>query len=391
MRCFACGSPDLDTFHRQDNIPTNSCLLVETETAALDFPTGDMQLELCRRCGFIFNSKFDAEKAVYSDQYEETQGFSPRFVEFAGALAKRWVTDHDLKGKTVVEIGSGKGEFLQLMAQAGIGRGIGIDPGVDIGRLDGPGLEKCEWITDVFSDDLVARMGPHLFCDAIVSRHTLEHIQPVGDFLDSIRRFIDDRTDTVLLFELPDTIRVLEEVAFWDIYYEHCSYFSAGSLARLFRSHGFEVLNLETGYDGQYLILEARPFQAVPTDVSATDDMRALSYGVEKFRTGYSESISSWAERLDQVAQTGGDAMIWGASSKGVSFLSVVGTHVSAAIDINPHKHGKFMAGTGHRIISPIEASGLNPGLVIAMNPVYLNEIRSEMNALGMDGELVAL
>ena len=36
-------------------------------------------------------------------------------------------------------------------------------------------------------------------------------------------------------FELPDSRRVFDEVAFWDIYYEHCSYFTPGSLARLFR------------------------------------------------------------------------------------------------------------------------------------------------------------
>ena len=62
-----------------------------------------------------------------------------------------------------------------------------------------------------------------------------------------------------MLFELPDVRRVLDEVAFWDVYYEHCSYFSAGSLARLFRATGFEVLDLALDYDDQYLLLEARP------------------------------------------------------------------------------------------------------------------------------------
>ena len=44
----------------------------------------------------------------------------------------------------------------------------------------------------------------------------------------------------MVFFELPDTERVLTEAAFWDIYYEHCSYFTPGSLARLFRRTGFE-------------------------------------------------------------------------------------------------------------------------------------------------------
>ncbi len=90
-------------------------------------------------------------------------------------------------------------------------------------------------------------------------RHTLEHIRPVAEFLATIRRAVGDRRDVVILFEVPDVIRVLEEAAFWDVYYEHCSYFSAGSLARLFRSQGFEVLDARLEYDDQYVIVEARP------------------------------------------------------------------------------------------------------------------------------------
>jgi hypothetical protein len=37
---------------------------------------------------------------------------------------------------------------------------------------------------------------------------------------------IGERDDTAVFFETPDAKRVLAEGAFWDIYYEHCSYFS---------------------------------------------------------------------------------------------------------------------------------------------------------------------
>ena len=55
-----------------------------------------------------------------------------------------------------------------------------------------------------------------------------------------MRKSIGER-NTVVVFEIPDNTRVLQEQAFEDIYYEHCSYFSPGTLARLFRDSGFEV------------------------------------------------------------------------------------------------------------------------------------------------------
>lgn len=390
--CPACGAAESIPFHVQEGIPTNSCLLVDSREAALGFPRGDLELVFCTACGFIYNARFVPENAEYSGRYEETQGFSGQFVDFAGALAERWVDDYQLKGKTVLEIGCGKGEFLSMMVDAGIARGIGIDPGVDVSRIESAALERCLWITDFFDDDLVRNLGSELGADAIVCRHTLEHIQKVGDFLDSIRRFIGERLETVVLFELPDTQRVLDEVAFWDVYYEHCSYFSRGSLGRLFEKHGFDILDIRLAYDDQYLLLEARPASSKPNAVGgAVDDIGDLRTGVQHFRQGYSEIVERWRSRLDSIVSSGEKAVIWGAGSKGVSFLSVVEDRVVAAVDINPYKHGKFMAGTGHRIIAPSELTEIDPRLVIAMNPVYLGEIQTELDELGVAGELVAL
>ncbi len=386
-QCPACAANALEIFHRQAAVPANSCLLLATQDEATQFPTGTIDLAFCSACGFITNTTFDAALAEYSDRYEETQAFSPRFVTFARALAQQWVDRHDLTGKTVLEIGCGKGEFLVLMAEAGIGRGIGIDPGVHPERIATTAADRLEWIADFYSEQYA-----HIEADAIVCRHTLEHIAPVSDFLGMIRRAIGNRLDTRVLFELPDAQRVLDEVAFWDIYYEHCSYFSAGSLVRLFEQEGFEVTDLTLAYDDQYLILDARPISAdaKPRRWPA-NDRPTLRAGVDHYRVAYRDTIESWRARLDEMGEQGRTAVIWGAGSKGVSFLSVVGKNVRAAVDINPHKHGMFMAGTGHEIIAPERLRSLEPDLVIAMNPVYLDEIQGALDDLSISARLEAL
>jgi SAM-dependent methyltransferase len=285
--CLACGGSGLEPFHHQANVPVNSCLLLASEEEATAFPTGEIRLVLCPHCGFIANTEFDPALAEYSDRYEETQAFSDRFVTFARSLARHWIDRYDLTGKTVLEIGCGKGEFLVMMAEAGIGRGIGIDPGVHPERIETAVDDRLEWIADFFTDE-----HPPLDVDAVVCRHTLEHIAPVGEFVQTIRDAIGDNLDTVVLFELPDVQRLLDEVAFWDIYYEHCSYFSVGSLARLFEASGFEVMDITLAYDDQYLILEARPIppDSVPTPWP-TDDIKLLRAGATQFELAFGDTL----------------------------------------------------------------------------------------------------
>ena len=389
--CPACGAHELTAFFEEGHVPTNSCLLLDDPGEASNFPRGDLKIAFCDACGFVTNTAFTPGQAEYSQRYEETQGFSPRFMEFAQELAERWVADYDLADKTVLEIGCGKGEFLIEMARAGAGRCIGIDPGVHAERwADDPIGSKIEWIADFYDERY-----SDLDADVVICRHTLEHIPDVADFMSTIRRAIGDRPDTVVLFELPDVKRVLDEVAFWDVYYEHCSYFSLGSLARLFRRTGFEVVELGLEYDDQYLLIGARPstVPAAGDPLPEEDDLDELRAGVDRFRTGYDDLVGGWRRRIEELSETGGRAVIWGSGSKGVSFISnlSLGDELAAAVDINPHKWGKFMVGSNHEIVAPERLLQLEPDLVVAMNPIYLDEIGSQLREMGVDCELAAL
>jgi SAM-dependent methyltransferase len=387
--CPACDSGALRPFHAQDSIPVNSCRLVENHSQAVEFPRGDLRLAFCTDCGFVFNTRFDPAKSVYASDYEETQGFSPRFVEFARDLAQRWIDRYDIHGKDVVEIGCGKGEFLALMCELGGNRGVGIDPSAHVDRL--------QTTADVtLIPEFYGPQHASLPADVIICRHTLEHISPVGDFMRNVRAVIGDRLDTVVLVELPDVLRVLQEVGFWDIYYEHCSYFSLGSLARLFRSTGFEVVRLELDYDDQYLLIEARP-AATPRGTGQPlpeeDDMDALTAAVDSFTKNFAAMISEWRDELAASSAAGTRTVIWGGGSKGVAYLTTLGIEkeVEYAVDINPYKQGKFLAGTGQQVVGPDFLRDYQPGRVIAMNPVYTGEIARSLKQLGVAAELKAV
>lgn len=368
-------------FYEVQSVPP----LVSSQETPFELPTGDIRLGFCRSCGFIENVSFDPR--LLDHTFEETQSFSPTFSTFARNLAQRLIDQYDLRDKDVLEIGCGRGEFLVLLCELGNNRGVGIDPASVPGRVSSEAAERITFIQDFYSDKY-----HKIAADFICCRHTLEHIQPTGDFLRSVRRSLGGRLDAVVFFEVPDVSRILREVAFWDIHYEHCSYFSLGSLARLFRSCGFKMLNLTKDFNGQYLLIDARPDDgSAGPPLQEEEDLEELARDVTYFALNSAGKLEQWKRHVRGLKEEGRRAVIWGGGAKGVSFLTTLGIQeeVEFAVDINPFKHGRYMPGTGQKIVPPEFLKQYRPDVVIVMNPIYSEEIQQNLNDLGVSAELV--
>lgn len=378
--CLNCGGGSLKVFYETCGTPVHSVLLMQTREEALSYPRGDIRLALCESCGFISNLSFDPAHNDYSSRYEETQGFSPTFNAFHRRLAECLIEKHGLRGKKVLEIGCGKGEFLLLLCQLGGNQGLGFDPSYIPGRLAIPEGVDIQFVTDLYSEKYGGCPADFVCC-----KMTLEHIHKTGYFVSTVRQALKDQPHATVFFQVPDAERVLRDAAFWDVYYEHCSYFTSASLAAVFRTCGFDVLDIEREYDGQYLTIAARAANgrpAPPPPVGANDTGKLAASFAERCR----RSISAWRRRIAQTTSAGGRVVLWGGGSKAVAFLHAVDTarEVEYVVDINPNRQGTFIAGSAQQIVSPEFLREYRPQLVIVMNPVYREEIRGALNGMGL-------
>ncbi len=388
-RCPNCRAKGMSAFYAVNRIPVHSCILMESPDKATDYPRGDLQLGFCGQCGFVCNVRYDASLQEYSPSYEETQGFSGTFNAFAKSLAQRVIDQYDINKKTILEIGCGKGEFLALMCELGDNKGIGVDPAYVPERNPDKSLSRVEFIQDFYGEKYA-----HLQADVICCRHTLEHIGPTWQFMKTLRDTVGNRTDTLIFFELPDVMRVLREGAFWDIYYEHCTYFTAGSLARLFRMTGFAIDDLYLDYDDQYIIITAYPTgEVTEPQLQLEDDLAEVTALHEGFAEICSRKIDFWRKTITEIRQRDEKVVIWGSGSKGVSFLTTlqVGDAVEYVVDINPYKRGRFMPGTGQEIVLPEFLKEYRPDHAIVMNPIYCDEIQKDLDRMGLATQLLAV
>ena len=384
--CPNCRGADLEDFFTIPNAPTQSLVTIKDRDEALAIPRKDIVLTFCNSCGFIFNSEFDTSIDYYTQGYEDQQGFSPTFVKFLAGVSERFIDKYGMRNKKVVEIGCGKGDYLRLFCEIGNNQGVGIDPAWVPGRGgEVPGVS--------FIEEFYAEKHGELRPDCITCRHTLEHIHDTAGFMQTIRNSISG-SEPILFLEVPTVVRILDIQAFWDIFYEHCSYFSPGSLARLFRATGFEVLDMYLEYDNQYLFIEARPVDAPSQKIHPLEEsIEELKEKTRLFVEKINIQLAEWRGRLSRFKEEGKKVVVWGGGSKSVGFLTQFADldAIAHVCDINPHMQGNYIPGIGKQYVGPDFLEEFKPDVVIVMNSVYMDEIRNDLAGRGLHPEMLGL
>jgi 2-polyprenyl-3-methyl-5-hydroxy-6-metoxy-1,4-benzoquinol methylase len=357
-----------------------------TAADARSAPRGDVTLALCLNCGFVFNSAFEPARVRYSPGYENSQDHSEVFNAYLDSLTTELMTRHRLAGKTVVEIGCGQGSFLErLTAKAGCA-GVGFDPTFDPSRKVG---NRSVTFVQATYDPAAPQASGHV----VFARHVIEHISNPQQLMDDIRHAASPAGEMVW-FETPRLEWILERGAFWDIFYEHCSYFAMPVLAALVSRNGWHVTNHRSTFGAQYQWLEASrngdtSASAVTAD-GVVDNLRASLHG---FGRAWASWKTDWRHRVEGLAHRG-RCVVWGAGAKGVAFLNQIdpdGEVVEAVVDVNPRKQGRYVPGTGHAIIAPQRIHEIRPRAVLVANSNYVNEIREILGRQGSDAQLVSL
>jgi hypothetical protein len=382
--CPACGSARLRPFFETRGAPATTTILIPSRAEARAVPRGDILLCLCEACGFVHNARFDARLTEYSERYEGTQSYSPTFDAYHRGLALDLIERHGLRGRRVLEIGCGQGEFLELLCELGANEGIGFDPAV---RKEGEirvGGGRVRYVKQFYSPALGDEAADLTCC-----KMTLEHVPDVGAFAAMLREAVGDRPGAVLYVQVPEFGLILREAHFHDVMYEHCSYYTAESLRGIFERAGFDVLATPITYAGQHLGLEARPGRSRP-GAEPGAALRELCAG---FAARCEKRARRWADDLGDALARGKRVVVWGSGSKAASFLEALGLgdEVAAVVDINPNRHGMYLAGGGHEIVAPESLPSLDPDLVVAVNPIYRDEIAAQLARLDLRAELRTL
>lgn len=373
--CPNCRNTASVKFLSITDVPVNSCITLDTANEAMNYPTGNIELCFCQNCGFIYNSAFDVKLVEYSSRYQDQQAYSKTFSVFQENLVNTLIQKYRFENKSIVEIGCGKGDFLKLLCSKGNNRGYAIDPVANQRFFEGSSNYNIEIYPEYYSV-----RHADIDADLICCRHTLEHIPDPADFMELLKNNISGKTVN-LFFEVPNTQVIIDNCSFQDIYYEHCSYFTAHSLKYLFESNGFYIDSIETAYNGQYLLLYASTVGNHKLSHCKNTENKPVIIFPGNFVTGMASRIQYWKSVFESLRTNHRKIVIWGSGSKCTAFLNALklSTENIHIVDINPAKQGKYSPGLDIPVNSPEIFAREKIDVVIVMNPVYENEIKSKI------------
>jgi len=373
--CPNCSQSVSVKFHSITDVPVNSCITLDAAEEAIKYPTGNIELCFCQNCSFIYNRTFDIKLVEYSSRYQDQQAYSATFGAFQENLVNTLIQKYHLQNKSIMEIGCGKGDFLKLLCSTGNNKGYAIDP-----------IADPRYFADINNGNIVifpehySTRHDKIHADLICCRHTLEHIPDTADFIKLLRNNIAGKV-TNLFFEVPNTQIIIDNCSFQDIYYEHCSYFTACSLKYLFETNGFYVESIDLAYNNQYLLLFASSEKNDKFPSCAKAGNKLTINSLDDFVIKIAGRIQHWKSLIESLQKKNKNIVIWGSGSKCMGFLSALKIMPDNLyiVDINPNKQGKFSPGLDIPVVSPEIFSHTKINTVIVMNSIYENEIKTKI------------
>ena len=342
--------------YSQSEFPIFQNLTYDTPELAKTCPTGEIRLVEDTQTGLVHNTAFKFDKMQYDVNYQNEQAFSPIFQQHLIDVAE--IVETNLGKKSIVEVGCGKGYFLELL----------LDKGFDVTGFDPTYEGSNPRVVKNYFD-----INSNITASGVVLRHVLEHIQNPVDFLLGLRD--SNANDGLIYIEVPCFDWICKKRAWFDIFYEHVNYFRIDDFYRM-----FDVV-LEAGhvFGGQYIYVVAKLN-------SLKKPMIDLDNRIN-FPDNFMVSINNHPAPYTAV---------WGGASKGVIFSllkSRAGYPVDMVIDLNPAKQNRYLPLTGLQVHSPEDAISKLPdhAVIYVMNSNYIEEIREMSNnkfkLIGVDHE----
>lgn len=307
----------------------------------------------CAKCGLI---QHNLEPVSYYKEVIRAVAFSPEMGMFRLEQLGGWIYRNHLQNKKILEVGCGKGEYIDLLQKAGASNVIGLEfSESNIAGANNAGFKVQQGYLDAGFES-----PANFHFDAFAIFSFLEHWPNPNEGLSILHSLLSDGASG--LVEVPNFELILSKGLYSEFTTDHIFYFDKKSFSFLMEKNGFEVISIESIWYDYILSAEVRK-------KSSLDTTNFL-----KIQNSVKSQLNNFIDQFDanQVA-------IWGAGHQALAVIAMAGIapRIKYVIDSAPFKQGKYTPATHLPIVSPESVLDDPVRSVVIMAAGYSDEVAS--------------
>ena len=326
-----------------------------------------LEIRQCSSCGLVQHrmTPVDYYKEVITAATLSEKSRLSRLNQMKGFAEK-----FGLMGEKVIDIGTGKGEMLDVLKEAGL-KASGIEASLEsvkVGKAAGR-----QMIHGYIGDMNVIEDSPF---DAFILLNYLEHLPKLGAVIRNIYK--NTIANAVGFITVPNLDYLLKTRAFYEFVVDHISYFTKSTLTHAFEANGFDVLECQ-------IINEDNDIAVTVRKKSALDLLP--QYGeVELLIKSFRKIIADYKSKGKKIA-------VWGAGHRTLALLALIKENgIEYIVDSAKFKQGKYTPVSHLDIMPPEYLKKEKVDLVIVMVPgLYPGEVLKTLKQMDIGAEVAAL
>lgn len=363
QKCRVCDGAFFDeSLLRYENMPKAAQYLPDAESLASDKGV-DIEICQCSGCGLV---QLSNDPVPYFKEVIRASGFSPEMGDFRSRQFTQFVEQHALKGRKVIEIGCGQGEYLSIMQQTGVDA-YGLEYSAEsVKQCIKNGLK----VTKGFVQSHVDRIAGSPF-DAFCMMSYLEHLPDPNSTLGGIKHNLAE--GAVGLVEVPNFDMIINKKLFAEFIGDHLFYFTRDTLSTTLKNNGFDILECNAVWHDYILSAVIRKSPLLTSKAEALRVAEKLD--LSGFKDQQERIITEIEEYLDRFQ--GKKVVIWGAGHQALAVISLANLagKIEYVVDSATFKQGKYTPATHVPIVSPDAFNADSVDAVIVMAASYSDEV----------------
>lgn len=356
-KCRLCNYVIKDTILTLENMPFSAQGFLD-ENELLNDKSVTLNICQCSKCGLV---QLDNEAVPYYKDVIRATAYSSEMKEFRLKQFSNFIDKFNLKEKKVIEIGCGKGEYLELMSKF-VKQCYGIEhstKSVDIATKKGLNVFQGYLEDKHYTID----NSPY---DAFFIMSFLEHIPNLNSFLEAIYNNLSD--GAVGLVEVPNFDMIIKNNLFSEFISDHLYYFTVETLRRVLELNGFEIIEIRSvWYD---YIISAIVKKREKIDLS----------NFTNIQNNLKISFNNLLKQYTKVA-------VWGAGHQSLALISLMNIKdkIEFIIDSAPFKQGLYTPATHLKIYPPDKLINSNIEAIIVIAGSYNEEVIKTIKKMQID------